>query len=271
MPTFFPYLVVAFAVLLIGVTKSGFGAGTGLIIVPITALGMAQLPEYGEQAALGLLLPLLCVGDLIAVIQYRKLLDARLLKLLAWPTLVGVVVGAVLLWGIEYVGGRSRELAVALIRLEIGLECVILVGLHYYGQIKGLERRLMPEPRRSWLTGTYCGVSSTLAHAAGPIIGLYLIPLKLPREVFVGTCAAYFCALNTVKLPAYFAAGMFSKVPWMLAAILLPLVFAGAMVGRWMVKKVNDKVFGRVIYATTMGMGVYLICDSIRRLVVRVW
>jgi uncharacterized membrane protein YfcA len=259
---YLPYLVVAFAVLLIGVTKSGFGAGTGLIIVPITALGMAHIPAYGEQAALGLLLPLLCVGDLIALLQYRKLLDARLLKLLLLPTLLGVIVGSALLWGIEYVGGHSKDLAIALIRLEIGLECIILVGLHYYGQAKGAQRRLMPEPRRSWLTGSYCGVSSTLAHAAGPIIALYLIPLSLPREVFVGTCAAYFCALNTVKLPAYFAAGMFSKVPWTFSAMLLPLVFLGALLGRWMVRKVNDKLFGKIIYASTMAMGAYLIGDA---------
>lgn len=260
------WLVVGFAVLLIGVTKSGFGAGVGLIIVPITALAMAQLPP-GEKAALGLLLPLLIAGDLIAVGQYRKLLDGRLLRMLLWPTVVGVVVGAGMLWGIHYVGGRSAALAAALIRLEIGLECVVLVGLHYYGVMKGVERKLMPEPGRSWVTGTYAGVSSTLAHAAGPVIALYLLPLKLPREVFVGTCAAYFFALNTAKLPAYWAAGQFGHVSLGFTLGWLPVLGVGAVLGRWIVKRINEKAFGHVVYSTTAVMGVYLVVDGVWRLV----
>jgi uncharacterized protein len=264
------WALVCLAVLLIGVTKSGFGAGVGLIIVPMTALAMAMIPGQGEAAALGLLLPLLVIGDLIAIGQYRKLLDARLLKLLAVPTLVGVVVGAGLLWGIHYIGGHSAELARALIRAEIGLECVILVGLHYYGVTRGVERKLLPEPGRSWLSGTYAGVSSTLAHAAGPVIALYLMPLKLPREVFVGTCAAYFFALNAAKFPAYIAAGQFAHLAWSTLAALLPLVFAGALVGRWMIRRINDKVFGHIVYSSTMLVGVYLVIDAGVRLY-RLW
>ena len=265
-PTFHPaWLVVAFAVLLIGVTKSGFGAGVGLIIVPITALAMAQLPP-GEQAALGLLLPLLIAGDLIAVFQYRKLLDSRLLRVLLWPTVVGVILGAAMLWGIHHIGGRSAALAAALIRIEIGLECVVLVGLHYYGLVKGVERKLLPEPSRSWITGIYAGVSSTLAHAAGPVIALYLLPQKLPREVFVGTCAAYFFALNTAKLPAYYAAGQFGHVSFAFTLAWLPLLAAGALLGRWIVRKINETIFSHVVYTTTMAMGFYLVIDGIWRI-----
>lgn len=257
--------VVALAVLLIGVTKSGFGAGVGLIIVPMTALAMARLPP-GETAALGLLLPLLIAGDVIAVTQYRRLLDARLLRMLLWPTLVGVVAGAALLWGIHLIGGQSAAIAAALIRLEIGIECVVLVALHYYGVFRGVERRLLPEPARSWLSGVYAGISSTLAHAAGPVIALYLLPLKLPREVFVGTCAAYFFALNTAKLPAYYAAGQFEKLT--LAGTLgwLPLVLLGALLGRWIVRRVSDRLFGHVVYSLTALTGLYLVIDGLWRL-----
>jgi uncharacterized membrane protein YfcA len=255
------WIVVCFAVTLIGVTKSGFGAGVGLIIVPITALGLAHLP-LGEQAALGLLLPLLLTGDLIAITQYRKLLDTTLLRRLALPTLVGVVVGAGLLWLIHYIGGKSESLAQALIRMEIGLECVTLVSLHYYGFLRGLERKLLPEPLRSVLSGGYCGVSSTLAHAAGPVIALYLLPLRLPREKFVGTCAVYFGALNAAKLPAYYAAGQFSQASVTLSLRFLPLVFVGALLGRWMVKRINDKLFGHIVYSSTFLMGLYLLTDA---------
>src|SRR3954471_14027727 len=65
--------VVFFAVFLIGVTKSGFGSGVGLMIIPMMALAMKHIPGYDSSAALGLLLPLLILGDLIAVYQYRHL------------------------------------------------------------------------------------------------------------------------------------------------------------------------------------------------------
>lgn len=250
------------AVALIGVTKSGFGAGLGLIIVPMTALALAHLPPT-ERAALGLLLPLLIAGDLIAVFQYRKLLDPVLLKRLALPTLVGVVVGSGLLYGIHRVSERSADLAAALIRLEIGVESVVLVSLHYYAVLRREDRKLMPEPMRSWVSGSYAAVSSTLAHAAGPVIALYLLPLRLPREVFVGTVATYFAALNTAKLPAFYAAGQFSHVSLGLTLKFMPLVLVGALLGRWIVRKINDKVFAHVVYSSTAVIGVYLIYTAL--------
>lgn len=257
--------IVALAVTLIGVTKSGFGAGVGLFIVPMTALALARLPA-GETATLGLLLPLLIAGDLIAVGQYRRCLDARLLRMLLWPTLAGVVLGGALLWGIHRIGRHHADLAATLIRLEIGVECVVLVVLHYYGLVRGVERRLLPEPLRSWLSGTYAGVSSTLAHAAGPVIALYLLPLRLPREVFVGTCAMYFFALNTAKLPAYFAAGQFEKVSLAHTLAGLPLVILGAVLGRWIVRRVSDRAFGHIVYTMTLFTGGYLVVDGVLRL-----
>ena len=61
--------IVWLAVFLIGVTKSGFGSGVGLMIVPMMAIAMGHIPGRGSEAALGLLLPLLIIGDLIAVWQ----------------------------------------------------------------------------------------------------------------------------------------------------------------------------------------------------------
>ena len=69
--------IVFLAVFLIGVTKSGFGSGVGLMIVPMTAIAMGYIPGRGSEAALGLLLPLLIAGDLIAVWQYRRLFFSK--------------------------------------------------------------------------------------------------------------------------------------------------------------------------------------------------
>lgn len=260
------WLVVGFAITLIGITKSGFGGGMGLIVVPITALAFGRM-GLKEDGALGLLLPLLLTGDLVAITQYRKLLDARLLKRLAVPTLFGVGVGSLLLFAVRRIGGYSEALASAIIRGEIGAESVVLVSLHYYARWRSVERKLLPEPLRSWLAGGYSGASSTLAHAAGPVIALYLLPLKLSREAYVGTAAVYFAGLNAAKLPFYFLAGMFKDISLGFALAWVPCVIVGAVFGKLMVRHVNDKVFMNIVYGTTFTTGLYMLGDAVWRLV----
>src|ERR1700689_2100705 len=129
------WIIVFLAVLLIGVTKSGFGAGVGLMIVPMTVIAMGHIPGRGSEAALGLLLPLLIAGDLIAVWQYFHLffpntadpqalhLQARRVLVRLLPgTVVGVTLGSILLKLIHTRG----DLVGALIRIEIGCESILL-------------------------------------------------------------------------------------------------------------------------------------------------
>src|ERR1700678_436662 len=90
------WLVVFLAVTLIGVTKSGFGAGVGLMIVPMSVVAMGHLPG-GAEATLGLILPLLIIGDVIAVGQYRRLVNLAIVRRLLPGTVLGIMVGGSLL------------------------------------------------------------------------------------------------------------------------------------------------------------------------------
>lgn len=255
------WLLVFFAIFLIGVTKSGFGSGVGLMIVPMTVVAMGHTP-YTSAAALGLMLPLLVFGDLIAVGQHRKHFDWANVKRLAIGSVVGVIVGGLLLWWFH----RQQHLVVPLIKLEVGLESVILVGLHWYRTWHGLATTSAPGTLKSTATGIFAGASSTLAHAAGPIIALFLLPQRLDRRVFVGTCAIYFFLLNTAKLPAYAGSEMFSQGTLMLSLYLSPLVVAGALFGFWVNRKLNDELFAKVVYLLTFVLGWYLIWDASRAL-----
>lgn len=125
----------------------------------------------------------------------------------------------------------------------------------------------MPEPWRSWATGAFAGVSSTLAHAAGPIIAMYLLPMKLERQLFVGTCALYFFLLNTAKLPAYYASGMFADAELPFTIQFAPLVIGGAIFGWWVLRRMSDKIFSRIVYAVTFVLGWYLLADGIVQLI----
>jgi hypothetical protein len=272
------WIIVFLAVLLIGVTKSGFGAGVGLMIVPMTVIAMGHIPGRGSEAALGLLLPLLIAGDLIAVWQYSHLffrktpgvdgskspnVQALAVVLRLVPgTIAGVFLGYLLLTLLQ----SNANLVGALIRIEIGCESILLVSIHWWRLYRGVQQRLMPEPWRSGLTGGFAAVSSTLAHAAGPIIAMYLLPLRLDRQFFVGTCAIYFFILNTAKLPAYYASGQFAHASLLFTVKLLPLVIVGAIFGRWLNKRINDALFTKIVYIVTFALGCYILADGILNL-----
>lgn len=257
------WLLVFFAVFFIGITKSGFGSGVGLLIVPLTALGLSHTP-YGFDAALGLLLPLLIAGDLIAVWQYRHLFSLQIVKKLLPATALGVVIGSALLW---WFGSHEKAIAEALIKTEIGLESVALVGLHCYRVRRGNREVYVPKPMHNHIVGATAAVSSTMAHAAGPIIALYLLPQKLDRQLFVGTCAIYFGILNNAKVPGYYFAGQFNTAIFGLSLQLLPLVLAGAMVGFWLNKRMTDRIFSNVVFTITFVLGMYLVGDGVATLV----
>jgi uncharacterized membrane protein YfcA len=252
-----PWLaLVALAIFLIGLTKSGFGSGAGLMIVPMTAIAMRHLPA-GAEAALPLLLPLLIVGDLVAIYQYRAHFSARIITRLLPGTVVGVVLGSLLLrWF-----AAQKELAEALINVEIGLESVVLVSINWYREWR--SRHGVPPYRpsivKSTAVGTFAGTSSTLAHAAGPIVALHLLPQRLERGVFVGTCALYFFLVNTAKLPGYYATGLFAQLSPAFSLRFLPLVLLGALFGRWLNRRIHDTLFTRAVYAITFALGAYLL------------
>jgi hypothetical protein len=273
----FWWFLVFLAILLIGVTKSGFGSGVGLMIVPMTAIAMGHIPGRDSVAALGLLLPLLIAGDLIAVWQYFDLffpksrddsphddsIQARaVIRRLLPGTVAGVILGGAILALIH----TRADLVGALIRIEIGCESILLVSIHWWRIYRGVQQRLMHEPWRSHLTGGFAAVSSTLAHAAGPIIAMYLLPLRLDRQLYVGTCAVYFFILNTAKLPAYYASGQFAHAQLSFTFRLLPLVVAGAVFGRWLNKRLSDVLFTTIVYIVTFALGWYILADGILRL-----
>jgi uncharacterized membrane protein YfcA len=252
------WLVIFAAVFLIGVTKSGFGSGVGLMIVPMTALSLGHLQHFQFKDSLGLLLPLLIAGDLLAVWQYRHLFSLVIVRKLLPGTAVGVLLGGALLWFFH----QQKELAAALIQIEIGFESVVLVGLHWWRVSRGVALRVAPSAMRSNMVGGAAGASSTLAHAAGPIIALYLLPQGLERQLFVGTCAIYFFLLNMAKVPVYVYLGQFRPDLLHVSAWMLPLVFTGAAFGRWLNRRMNDSAFSRIVYCITFALGWYVLIEG---------
>ena len=116
------------------------------------------------------------------------------------------------------------------------------------------------------VVGAIGALTYALAHAAGPIIAMCFLPLRLDRQLFVGACAIYFFIVNTAKLPAYYASGAFTHAELSSTAKFLPLVLVGAVFGRWLNKRMSDKLVTKIVDISTFVLGWYILADGILNL-----
>lgn len=242
------WLTACLAILMIGISKAGFGSGVGVVATPLMALTM----PVAEAAAL--LLPILLVADVFAVYHYRRRFDVhQLIFLLPFATL-GVVLG----W-LFFDTFRDNE---RLLKLSIGLIATLFV-LYQAGYSMVLKRLKQQTPNTFWgtLLGLTAGFTSTLAHVGGPPLVMYLLPQRLPKDIFVGTCAAFFFLVNLLKLIPYAFLGLLDIGNIPLTLILLPLTYVGIRLGVWLNGLVSERTFNLIVYLLLLLTGVQLIID----------
>jgi len=228
----------------IGIGKSGFGGGVGLVSPALYAQVMPM------REVLGLMQPLLMAGDVAAVWAWWRKWDTRNVLLLMPGTVLGVLSGAAI---IAHLPNRYLQIGLGIISLAF----VLLQVLRQRGTITGA--RFRPVLWHALIVGLGAGVCSTLAHAAGPIITLYLMPQDLGKERFVATTALYFAILNLVKFPFFLANGMLTVHVALSAAWLVPVVGLGSLLGVWMNRRVSENVFAAIVYAIVVVTAVKLL------------
>jgi uncharacterized protein len=238
------YAVSIPAVLLLGVSKSGFGAGFGSLAVPMMALAVTV-----PQAA-AILMPVLLVMDLLGMAAFRKDVDRQLLKFLLPWGLAGVLIGALLF----------RWLDARLVAGIVGVFTLLFLA----------QRLLFPPrpdspPPPRWLgallTAT-SGFTSFIAHAGGPPINAYVIPLKLKPVLFTGTMAFFFFFINLSKWVPYAWLGLLDLRNMVTSLALLPFAPIGVWVGVRIAHRINQTLFYRFVYAGMFLTGVKLLWDS---------
>lgn len=238
-------LAVGVASFLIGLSKAGVGGSLGPLITVVVVLALPA------PTAIALLLPLLIVGDVIALAALWRRWDNRLLWLLLPGGLAGVAIGTYLL----------AHLASPLFTRLLG--GLILLFVASWVLSPRLARPTAPRVHlRPWhgvATGTVAGLTSAIAHAGGPPVAIYLLLQRVEPVRFVATNTLLFGVLNVVKVPAYISAGLFDwdlqlRLAW--AVALIPL---GVLVGRFMVHRIDPQVFNRIIVALLAFAGIYLL------------
>jgi uncharacterized membrane protein YfcA len=225
------WLLALLAALCAGVAKSGF-SGVGML----TVLFMARVVPAYEST--GIVLPLLICGDIFAVSAYRKHAKwSHILRILP-PAFAGICTGYFFMQLIP------RQIFGPV----IGGIVLMMVALQYVRQFRPATFEKMPHSREfAWVMGAWSGVTTMMANAAGPVMSLYLLAVNLSKYELVGTGAWFFLIINIVKLPFSQHLGLVNKTSLTLNLALVPLVFAGILLGRILIRHVPQKIFEQIL------------------------
>ena len=206
--------------------------GVGVLVIPLMVIAVGD-----ARMSAGWLLPILCTADIFAVWYWRRRAEAAQLFALAPWTLAGVAMGAVAL-----------ALPEKTLRPVVGLIILTMLALH-------IRRKLRPDTlavsSHSATYGISAGFATTVANAAGPVMNLYLLSRRLPKEEFVATGAWFFFVINLTKIPIYLWHGLITPQSIAFDASMIPAVLCGALTGRWILGRTSPATFEVLVLILT--------------------
>ncbi len=224
-------IILILAAVLIGINKTGL---PGLGLVPVVLL--ANTFEAGLST--GLQLVMLCLADLAAVAWYRKNANWKIVLRLLPAALLGIGVGYLV----------NIQLKPQALNILIGVVILVLCALSIIREIYFRDPNHVP---RHWsfsaAAGFLAGFTTLTANAAGPVMALYLLSMRLEKKEYIGTGAWYFLILNWLKLPIFCAMGRITLQSAKADLAMIPFLLTGAVLGIIVVKYIPQKAFEWVI------------------------
>ena len=239
------YLLAIAAVLIIGISKGGFGGGMAIAGVPILSLSVDPV------TAAGILLPILCCMDLMSLKGFWEQWDKALIKRMVPPVIVGILLGALTF-------SYFNESA---IRLLLGI-MTVLFTLNYWLKTSKEKSAKTPGKAASHFWSAMGGYTSFVAHAGGPPINMYMLSLRLSKTMYQGTLVLLFTIINYTKLPLYFFLGQLSAPNLMTSLTLIPLAFVGVYLGLRLHHMISEALFYRIAYIALFLTGLKLLWDG---------
>jgi uncharacterized protein len=228
---------------LIGMSKTGI---TGIGIFAIAAFAVIM----PARESVGAILPLLLLGDVLAVTIYRRHAAwHHVVRLFPWAAL-GVVLGYFAVRVVE-----ARQVSVL-----IGTILIVLVVLQWWRNRRRDHTEDVPSnPYFIVLVGVLAGFTTMVANAAGPIMVLYFLAMRLPKMEFVGTTAWFFLLMNVFKVPWSANLGLINFQSLGLDLALAPAVVLGAWGGRVALPHINQRLFENMALLFTLLAGIRLL------------
>lgn len=218
------------AAFLVGFTKTSVG-GVGILAVLLMALA---IPGKGSP---GVLLPMLIVADVFAVIYFRRHCNWGILLKLFPSAATGVVIGY---FAVDII-------PVSVFEKVIGATILFMLGFELLVPAKRNAPAIL-----TVFVGIFAGFATMVANAAGPIFGVYLLQMGLPKNEFVGTRSWYFLILNVFKIPFSANLGLITVETLKLDLMFVPVIFIGAYLGYKFLGMINMSTFKWLIRAAVL-------------------
>jgi len=232
-PDLMGWLIVGLCAFLVGVSKTGI-PGVGILIVPLMAM---VFPQHTREST-GILLGILILGDIFAATYYRQAAEWKHVLRLLPPAFAGIVAG----WQ------AMRFVTNDMLQPIIGIIVLVMLGVNYWRT--RLRAEDAPIPTQGWFAaslGFLAGVTTMMANAAGPVMVIYLLAMRLPKVAFIGTSAWFFFAVNWLKVPFSANLDLITRESIQLDLMMLPMIAAGSVAGILFLRRIPQKVFNSLI------------------------
>jgi uncharacterized protein len=236
----FGWVVVALCAVMVGISKTGL-PGMGILFVPLMAMVMPA------KQSTGMVLGILVLGDVFAASYYHKAAMWRHIIRLIPATLVGIVAGYFVM----------KVISDAQLKPIIGVIVVMMLAVNWWRNRAGEN-----VPTQWWFAevmGFFAGLTTMMANAAGPVMIVYLLAMRLPKIEFVGTSAWFFFIVNWLKVPFSMHLGLVNVASIKLGFIMLPFIIIGAILGIVALKKMPQKVFEITIQVLALAAAIKLL------------
>lgn len=235
------WLVLIVAAAAIGLAKTALPGAATLAV----ALFATVLPA---KESTGTMLVLLLVGDVLAIIMYRRDADWGTLRRLVPGVLAGVVLGALFL---RLASDEATERFIGVLLIALIAVTLLLMRLPRPPQLQGRVGRAV--------YGTLAGFTTMAANAGGPVTTMYFLASHFSVLTFLGTTAWFYFIVNLVKLPFSIALGIIRPDTLWIDLVLVPVVVVAAFGGRWLAARMNNQVFDPLVTVLTVLSAAYLL------------
>jgi uncharacterized membrane protein YfcA len=207
------------------------------------------LPGRAREST-GIMLGMLILGDLFAATYYRHIAEWKHVVRLLPPALVGIVAG----WQV------MRFVTNDQLKHIIGLIVLAMLAVHFWRARR--QTGEAPIPTVWWFGGTLgfaAGVTTMMANAAGPVMVVYLLAMRLPKLAFVGTSAWFFFAVNWLKVPFSVQLDLTTGASVKLGLLMLPLIVLGSVAGIFFLRRIPQRAFNGLIQLLAAAAAVKLL------------
>jgi uncharacterized membrane protein YfcA len=233
-------VAAVFAAYGIGLSKTGI-VGIGIVAISLFAFALGA-------PSVGIVLPLLICTDCIAVLSYRRHADwSHLWRLFPWAA-IGIVIGWLTMRHID-----ARQVGPLIGWLLLLLALLQTIRRVQTARQQGKQEKPVEDvPPAGTLAyagilaasvGILAGFTTMVANAAGPLMILYFLAARLPKLAFVGTGAWYYLCLNLFKVPFSWHLGLMNSATLRMDLLLAPFAVAGALSGRALLPRINQRLF----------------------------